>query len=55
MKFLIDRKGLPYDAFVYDLAWLCPAADDEEGGNGDADAKAEEVQADEVHGERQPV
>ena len=27
------------------------AADDEEGGNGDADAKAEEVQADEVHGE----
>ena len=53
MRFLIDRHELPYDAFVADPAWLCPI--DEKGGEDDADAEAEEVQADEVHGEGQPV
>lgn len=32
MKFLIDRKELPYDAFVNDPSWLIPI-DDEEGGD----------------------
>ncbi len=54
MKYLIDRAELPYDAFVNDPSWLCPV-DDEEGGDGNADAETEEIQTDEVHGEGQPV
>jgi hypothetical protein len=54
MKYLIDRADLPYDAFVNDPSWLCPV-DDEEGGDGNAYAETEEVQADTVHGEGQPV
>ena len=52
MDFLIDRKDLPYDAFVNDPSWLIPI---EEGGGEGADAEIEEVQADAVHGEGQPV
>ena len=52
MEFLIDRKDLPYDAFVNDPSWLIPI---EEGGGADGDAETEEVQTDTVHGERQPV
>ena len=52
MEFLIDRKDLPYDAFVNDPSWLIPI---EEGGGGDADAETEELQADEVQGEGQPL
>lgn len=29
MKFRIDRRELPYDAFVNDPSWLCPIEDDE--------------------------
>ena len=52
MEFLIDRKDLPYDAFVSDPSWLIPI---EEGGGEGADAKTEKVQADEVQGEGQPL
>ena len=52
MEFLIDRKELPYDVFVNDPSWLIPIV---EGGGADADAETEEVQADTVHGEGQPV
>ena len=52
MEFLIDRKDLPYDAFVNDPSWLIPI---EEGGGSDGDAETEAVQADAVHGEGQPV
>ena len=52
MEYLIDRKELPYDAFVNDPSWLIPI---EEGGGADGDAETEEVQADTVHGEGQPV
>lgn len=34
-KFLIERKDLPYDAFVADPSWLCPVdatEEDEKGG-----------------------
>ena len=54
MRFKIDRAELPYDAFVNDPSWLCPI-NDEEGDERDAHAKAEEIHADEVHGEGQPV
>lgn len=30
MKFRIDRRELPYDAFVNDPSWLSPINDDEE-------------------------
>ena len=52
MKFLIDRKDLPYDAFVNDPSWLIPI---DEGDDEDGDAETEEVQADKVQGEGQPV
>ena len=32
MEYLIDRKELPYDAFVNDPSWLIPI---EEGGGAD--------------------
>ncbi|MBO6269264.1 MAG: hypothetical protein J6N19_09025 [Clostridium sp.] len=45
MKFKIDRKDLPYDAFVPDPSWLIPY---EEEGDETDDEEAEEVQADSV-------
>ena len=48
MKFLIDRKDLPYDAMVADPSWLIPI-DDEEGDDTN-DEKTEELPADQVHG-----
>ena len=50
-RFLIDRRDLPYDAFVPDQSWLGPV----EEGDDDGDAKTEELQTDKVHGERQPL
>ena len=45
MKFRIDRRELPYDAFVNDPSWLCPITteegderDGEEGKKADADS-----------------
>ena len=52
MEYLIDRKELPYDAFVNDSSWLIPI---EKGDGEGADAETEEVQADKVQGEGQPV
>lgn len=52
MEFLIDRKDLPYDAFVNDPSWLIPI---EERGDADGNAETEDVQADEVQGEGQPL
>ena len=37
-RFLIDRKDLPYDAFVPDPSWLGPI-DTEEGGAEDGDPR----------------
>ena len=54
MKVLIDRRDLPYDAFVADTAWLCPV-DDEEGGGSGAHEETEEIQTDKIHGEGQSV
>ena len=48
MKFLIDRTELPYDAMVPEPSWLIPT---EEEGDGKDDAKTEEIQADDTHGE----
>jgi len=48
MRFQIDRADLPYDAFVPDLSWLGQI----EEGDDDAHEKTEEIQSDEVHGER---
>ena len=45
MKFKIDRKDLPYDAFVSDPSWLIPY---EEEGDETDDEETEEVQADSV-------
>ena len=39
-RFLIDRKDLPYDAFVPDPSWLGPI-DSEEGGAEDGDQMKE--------------
>lgn len=50
MKFLIDRKELPYDAMVPDPSWLI-LVNDEEEGDGTDDEKTEELQTDQVHGE----
>lgn len=52
MKFLIDRKELPYDAMVPDAAWLIPI---EEEGDGSDDKKTEELQADTVYGKDIPL
>ena len=52
MEFLIDRKDLPYDAFVNDPSWLILI---EEGGGADGDAETEKVQTDEVQSEGQPL
>ena len=41
MKFRIDRRDLPYDAFVADPSWLCPIEDDEEGGDADGYERSE--------------
>ena len=37
-RFLIDRKDLPYDAFVPDPSWLGPI-NTEEGGAEDGDQR----------------
>lgn len=47
MKFLIDRRELPYDAMVPDASWLGPI---EEEGKHD-DAEAEKVQTDGLQSE----
>ena len=47
MKFMIDRRELPYDAMVPDASWLGPV--EEEGDNDDAET--EEIQADSLQGE----
>lgn len=51
LKYRIDRTELPYDAMVPDPSFLLTY--EEEGD--EYDEKTEEVQADEVHGEGQPV
>lgn len=52
MRFKIDRANLPYDAFVPDPSWLGPV---EEEGDADGHEKTEEIPANEVHGEGQPL
>ena len=47
MKFLIDRRDLPYDAMVPDASWL--GLVEEEGD--DDDAEIEEIQTDSFQGE----
>ncbi len=47
MKFLIDRRDLPYDAMVPDASWLGPV--EEEGE--DNDAEIEEIQTDSLQSE----
>ena len=47
MKFLIDRRDLPYDAMVPDASWLGPV---EEEGDDD-DAEIEEIQANNLQSE----
>ena len=54
MKFLIDRKELPYDAMVADESWLVPIEDEEEGDPAD-DAETKEVQTDQIHGKDIPL
>ena len=52
MKFLIDRKELPYDAMVPDASWLISI---EEEGDGPNDEKTEEIQTDTAYGENLPL
>ena len=52
MKFLLDRKELPYDAMVPDASWLIPI---EEEGDGPDDEKTEEIQTDTAYGEDLPL